>query len=251
VTPIRLLRMLTPDGAPDDVHELALGLLLLRVDAIAVRAFQHQRVHAGVHLGILENAPARTSEVAAHAEPQAAAVRRELEHRERRAEDVSRVPVLDRDAVEQVPRRVVVMPVHARERLLRVARRVQRLALGPAPPVAIHVLHVSLHQERAVLQHHLREPDRGRRRVDAARVPPGDERRQVARVIEVRVRHHDRVECCRFEAERAIDRLGLVAVPLIKSAVEQPLPIAEADAVTRPGDGARRAFERDREFVRH
>ena len=69
--------------------------------------------------------------------------------------------------------------------------------------------------------------------------------RQVPDVVEMRVRHHHRIESGRIEAETSVDLIGFGAVALEQAAIEEPAALAPLDPVTRSGDGARGAFERD------
>jgi hypothetical protein len=53
-----------------------------------------------------------------------------------------------------------------------------------------------------------------------------DERRQVAGVVDVRVREHDGIDLSRAEGEVAVDLPGLAAAALVKATIEeQPLSV--------------------------
>ena len=72
--------------------------------------------------------------------------RGELERRDRGAEDVSRIVVARGHARQRRPHGVVRVLHDARERLLDVGHREQRLALGAAAASLVHVLEVLLHE---------------------------------------------------------------------------------------------------------
>ena len=247
-----------PPAAGDRArHRLAQGahrLGLRGMVAVAVRALEHQHVHPGRHVGVAQDRAVRPPEVPAEADPQHAAAAAELEGGQGRAEDVPRVVVADLDALGQRPRLAVAVRHEALERRHDVGRPVERaprrLPLRLRPP--IDVLEVTLHQEGAVREQRPRQvPGRGGQ-VDGAAETLAHQRRQVAGVVEVRVRHHHRLQVAGREGEAAVDAVRLVAVPLEQAAVEQPVVGAEAQAVTRAGHRLRGALEGEGEGkVRH
>jgi hypothetical protein len=238
------------DGAFDDLGQRAFGAGLVGMHPVSVGALHDQHVDAGGMLGVAQDAPSRPAEVSAHAETQRAAAAPEFERGERRAEDVAGVEVLDPHALHQRPGRAIRVRHESLQRALDVHRTVERLA-PRAGVVAIDVLHVLRHQMGAVREHHLAQV-RGRGGgVNRAREPLRDQRRQVADVVEMRVRDHHRVERRRLFPERAVHPFRFVTPALVEAAIEQPARVAEAQPVAGTGDGAGGALEADGERDGH
>ena len=106
--------------------QLPHGVLRGRVLAITVGALQDQHVHAARGLGIAQDGAASAADVAAHAEAHVPPVLLELEHGERRAQDVSGIEIRDAHVFEQRPGVVVGMAHHLLERAVDVVCRVER-----------------------------------------------------------------------------------------------------------------------------
>ena len=96
-----------------------------------------------------------------------------------------------------------------------------------------------------------REIGRGRGRVDVAAVAARHHTREIARVVEVRVRDDDAREGGGIEAKRAVHAFGLVAVSLVEAAVEEPRARPEPQPVAGARHGARRALEGDAQPLAH
>lgn len=114
---------------------------------------------------------------------------------------------------------------------------------SPAVSALIDELGVGLLNVRTVLQHLCAEIDCGRRRVDRPAIALFCEKRQVAAVVDVRMREDDSVQLRRRQRQMGIDFARLLPVSLKHAAVEQYVFSSRFDMMRRTGDGLRRTPE--------
>ena len=165
-----------------------LAIVVLLVHAVAVGRLDEQVVGLGDHRRIRQHGPVEAAEIAAEEDRLAAGAHARV----RRPEQVTGVDEVDFDAVGDRHRPVVADRLQQRERAERVGfgverqrRRVLRVA------VAVGVLRVFFLNPARVGQHDAAEILGAGRAEDAAPEALRDEARQIAAVIEVRVRQHD------------------------------------------------------------
>ena len=91
----------------------------------------------------------------------------------------------------------------------------------PGVAAAIRLRGIFFLQLGGVGQHDLREVGGARCAEDAAAEAAGDEPRQPADVIEVRVRQHERVDGCRIDRQRLPVALAQFLEPLEHAAVDE------------------------------
>jgi hypothetical protein len=139
-----------------------------------------------------------------------------------------------------------------RQRPFGVLHRVERLDLAsavhqlqPLAPVLPLVQEgcVFLLEVGGVGQHGAAEVGRRGRGVDRIVVAIAHETRQVAAVIDVRVREDHRVDRLRGKRELAVTFEGLFAMALVEPAVEQIPLLVQLELVHRAGDGLSGAAE--------
>ncbi len=102
---------------------------------------------------------------------------------------------------------------------------------------AVYEFRVLFLQERRIGEHRQAQIDGGGRGVDRALKSVLDQARQIAAVVDVRVREDDGVDRGRRKRKLAVARERLLAASLIETTVEQILPAAGLDMMHRPGDG--------------
>ena len=112
---------------------------------------------------------------------------------------------------------------------------------APVAPLA-EELGVGFLDVRAVLEHGHAEVDGGGRGVDGPAIALLPQQRQVAAVVDVRVRQDDRVQRARGKLlgrkrKMRVDVGCLLATALIEAAVQQHVLPRAFDVVGRPGDG--------------
>ena len=107
--------------------------------------------------------------------------------------------------------------------------------------LAIRALGVFFLELRGVGEHDARELGRRRRAEDAAAEALRHEPRQVAAVIEVRVREHDRVDRVGADRQRLPVALAQLLQSLKQPAVDEHAMAVGVEQMLRTGDGARGA----------
>ena len=99
---------------------------------------------------------------------------------------------------------------------------------------------------RRVGQHQRAQLARRRRTEDAAGETLGHEPRQIAAVIEVRVREDNGIDPRRIDGKRPPVAIAQLLEPLEQAAVDQDAAIAEVEQMLGTGDGASGSEERQR-----
>ena len=126
---------------------------------------------------------------------------------------------------------------HQLQHARRIAQRVEReYQLLRSLRVEARVLLLDV---RGIGEHDRAEVARRRGCPDRLVVAAADEKGQAPRVIDVRVREHDRVDLVHRYRERAVLLVAGEAAPLEHPAVEQHGAAVDAEDVARPGDLAR------------
>ena len=115
----------------------------------------------------------------------------------------------------------------------------QRLA-GPAP-FLVHIGRVRFLDVRRIEQHDRAQVARGRRAQDHAPEAALDQRGNVARVINVRVRQDQDVDLGSVKGQVAVALKGLRAAALVQAAVHQDARPVHGHHVHRAGSGLRGA----------
>ena len=175
----------------DDDRRQAVAVVVLLVDAVAVGGLDEQVVRLGGRRRIRENRPAETSEVAAEDDGPAVDPHPHV----RRAEQVPRIDELRLDPGRDRHRAVVAARLQLRHGAERVDFRVERQrGLVLREVVAVGVRRVFFLQPAGVGQDDLAQILRALRAEHAAAESLRHEPRQIAAMIEVRVRQHDRVD---------------------------------------------------------
>ena len=160
----------------------------------------------------------------------------------RRAEKMPHVRQAYGDALVYLDALAVGARAHELERALRVLHVVQRLCgrLAPALPLAGFPLRVGHLDVRAVAQHYLAERACCAACIYQPAVAVLIEQRQLAGVIDVRMRQKHKVQLSRRDGERFIDKKIL---PLLHAAVNDALFVADLYVGHAAGDFVRRAQE--------
>ena len=232
-------------GVVDDLRE-SVAVVVLLVNAIAIRRFDEQVVRLGHRRRIRQHRPAEPSEIAAeedgppvHAHPHV-----------RRAEQVPGVDEVDLDACRHRHRPVVADRLQLRHGAKRIhlgVERQRRLVFRVV--VAVRLRRVFLLQPPRVGQDDLDQVLRAlgaeHAAAEALRHQPG----QVAAVIEVRVRQHHRLDTRRPDRQVLPVPLAQLLQPLEEPGVHQHARAIRLDQVLRARDRPRRTQKRDRNHI--
>src|SRR5439155_7979461 len=131
---------------------------------------------------------------------------------------------------------------------LDVARRLpSRRAAPPFAPLALRGLRLEL---RGVHEDDPRELVRPGRREDRPAKPGGDEVRDEAAVIQMRMRQQQRIDLARFVRERDAIAFGLVRASLEHAAIDEDACGADVEQVLRAGHRGRAAEKRELQCAR-
>ena len=238
-------------GAPDDRGQLVAQELDRPVQAIAVGALGDQAFDAGRHLGVAQDRQVVAPEIAGEGEAQGLPLVLDVEHDDRAAQHVPRVEERQRDARRDGLSAVIGQADDLSQRLCHVRLAVKRLD-GLEPGLAAFdqagdVTRVGFLDHRRVEQHRRREIARRGRRVDGPVEAVAAQQRQRARVVDVRVRQHHRVERPPVDRDVAVLLERLAAAALKEAAVEQHRGARRAQEVLRAGHGLGRADELERD----
>ena len=236
------------DGLGHDLGELVVHLLDGRVHAVAVGRLHEQVVGAVDRRRVAQDGQVLAAEVAREDQAARGAAVGDVEVDLRRAEDVAGLDERGGEAGQGRERLIVGDGDEAAQRLdgvVLVVDRFDRLPVGIVLVLAVEVLGVAHLDARGVAQHVHAEVARGGRAVDAPLEPRLDERRQRARVVDVRVREDDRVGGDGLGRQLGIARPRLVAPPLVHPAVDEHAPGGGLDEVHRAGHFLRGTKEAD------
>ena len=237
-------------GAPDHRGQLLSEQLDRAVQPIAVRALGDEALDAARHLGIAQDRQVVAAEVAGEGEAQRLPVVLDVEHDDGAAEHVPRVEEGHRDAGSDRLPAAVGQADHLRQHLRDVRFAVERLdGLEPGSPRSISramwrasaswIIAASSSIGAAQIAR------RGRRVHRPVEAVPA-EQRQRPRVVDVRVREHDRVQRPPVDRDVAVLLERLAAPALKEAAVEQHRGARRPQQVLRPGHRLRRADELER-----
>ena len=222
---------------PEVLLEAELHVVRAWVVAVGVGGLDEQDVRARRILEVAQDRLVGLPEVAG--EEQAvvvAVVRADVELHQGRAEDVARVEELERDAAADLARLVQVRrheELHARVYVALLVQRLEEL-LALLAALLVHVLEVALLQEARVAQHDVAQVRRRLAREDAPREALPHELREVARMVDVRMREDHVVDRLGVDREVTVLLERLLAVPLVEPAVEQDPLAVGLDEVHRP-----------------
>jgi hypothetical protein len=161
------------------------------------------------------------------------------------AENVARIAIGHGEIAADRKRALVGVGFHEFDRVHGVGDRVERRGTLAGASLLLQELKVALLDVGRVWQHRRAEVSRGGRGVDRLVELTAGEERQAARVIDVGMTQHDRVELPRIEGLRRVEPRGVFAVALEEAAVEQHPAAIPLQQVTRPGDLAGGTPERD------
>jgi len=245
-----LLRALEREGGDEDlaaatdraVHRRRESLVDLfdgGVVAIAVRALADEAVDARRDLRVPQDGEALASEIDREGDAGPRAVVLDIEHDHRAAQHVAGVEQLEHDPRRDGVRAPVGQADDLAEQPGDVVLVVERLDGLHVQALALDQLAdvpgVRLLNHGRVEQHGRAQIPRGRRRVDRPPVAVLVEQRQQARVVDVRVREHDRRQLVDGDLHRAVALVGFTPPALEHAAVEQDRRLGRAQHVLRPG----------------
>ena len=228
------------DRVLDDRREPR-ALIVGLVNAIAVGRLEQQHVGLRRRRRIGQHRPRVAPEVAAEQHGRSLLDRHPDE---RRSQQMAGVDELDVDAVDERHRLVERNRLQLRQRAKRIRFAVERQRrVVPRVVQPVRFARILFLKARRVGQHQLAQVGRARRAEDAAVIPVGHEPRQVAGVIEMRVRQNGRREIRGIERQRLPVAQPQFLETLEQAAIDQDFLAAGLEQVLGAGHRARRPHE--------
>ena len=232
-----------PDRFADDLRQLLARLVHRPVMAAAVGAFGDEHIRSIHHCRVAQDGRAVASHIARKGQALGLAVFGDFQRHRGRAEDVPGIAIRQADARQDFGGTVVLDRAEQAQCVRGIRERVQRLdGRQPLFGVAlVHELGIGFLDVGRVAQHGAAQVTRGRGRVDGLVKAVLDQRGQIARVINVRVRKHHRVNGRHVERQLLVALARFLPPPLEHPTVQQnPMPV-RLDQVHRAGDRLGRA----------
>ena len=236
---------LPPRGTSQHDRRQLCALVVGLVQTIAVRRLAQEDVGVGDWLRIGQHRTLVAAEVAAEDDR----LRRigEFDHDRSSAEQVAHRHEADFHPRDDRHRAVVAHGLQLRQRAPRVGdaieglRRIVLRVMALVGPPRVFFLEV-----RRVHEDQVREILRAARAEHATPEALLDKPRQVPDVIQMRVREHDGIDGVGLDRQVVPIAPAQLVAALEEAAVHKHAVAAGLDEMPRPGDGARRAEERDR-----
>ena len=233
--------------APGDDRVELLDELLVGVELLAsVGALGDEDVDVLDDRRVGQQARVAAAEVAREEEPAVLAVLLVVDLDHRRAEDVAGVLVRQRDARQDLGRRLVVQAVEVVDDPFDVVQLEEGFERAV---VALDVPQVLALDAGRVAEHDVEDVARGPGGVDRPGIAGAGEAGQAADVVVVRVRDDDRVERAGVEGEVAVGALGAHAIGVEQAAVEQDSVRADLQQVCAAGDLPGGPMKRDAQAI--
>ena len=240
-------------------RQLGLHIAHRSVQPVAVRALHNQVVRRRCRIRVLDDRQVLPPHIAREQHPHRLPLLRRLQQHVGRPQHVPRIRRRHREPgiLRRARQHLRLMQLHRleqRARRRRVVLRIQRRQrsrprrhldlLPPSIPLA-NKLRIALLDMCRIFQHRPAQVNRRRRRIDRPAIPLLRQQRQVAAMVDVRMRQHHRIQPRRRFARKLLRRQRQVRVdvrrivpPALKQpAVQQNILPRTLQMMRRPGDG--------------
>ena len=188
-------------GVHDHIPELPLGRLDRIVEAIAVRTLRDEQVDVLRNVRIAQDRHPAPAQVAGESQPFGKPILLDIEHGDRRAQNVARVTEGQGHARGYRKGAAVAQAYELFQAIGCILHGVERLQRWQTPPgpLLVHIDGIVLLDVARIAQHGRAQVATGRGGEDIAAKPILDQRRNVARMVDVGVGKHEGVDGTRFE----------------------------------------------------